>query len=172
MNPEKGIIPVKPVTFHIQSDSINKLADRFGCYLEQLDRAQKIQIRVLLTTFLLGKEMMSDEYSIGDAWEDACLHLITADDDVIEVADILVDLTIWEAEGLLQALQEQCTVGNARLKTPVEITTDQLTQHGVPSELALVSAVIIREVDAVRERTAEEQEVINQIFEIMTKKAA
>lgn len=158
---------MKPITFYIQDDTINTLVERFGSYLEQLDRSQKIQIRVLLTNFLLGQDQMGSEYTIGDAWQDSSLHLLTSDECVVEVADILVDLTIAQAEGLLAALQEQCTVGNARLRTPVEITTETLVQHGVPEELARTAAVIIREIDPVRGRSPEEQQLINRMYQII-----
>ncbi|NMG20706.1 hypothetical protein [Brasilonema bromeliae] len=161
-----------PVTYFIEDSTINLLTQRFGCYLEQLDRSQIIQVRVLLTNFLMGQEMMGEHYTICDAWQDSSLHLLVQDEAVVEVADILDGLTIAQAEGLLSAFQEQCTVGNARLKTSVETTTDDLIKHGVPHELARAGAIILREVDGQRSRTPEEQEIINQVFQLTTKEAA
>ncbi|MBW4597810.1 MAG: hypothetical protein KME46_34125 [Brasilonema angustatum HA4187-MV1] len=158
-----------PITFFVQDATIDALVERFGCYLEQLDRSQKIQVRVLLTNFLMGQDLMSENYTIGDAWQDSSLHLLTSDDAVVEVADILEHLTIAQAEGLLSALQEQCTLGNARLKTAVESMTDSLVQHGVPHELATVAVEIFKEVDPVRDRTTEEQAIINQLHHFVVK---
>lgn len=156
-----------PITFYIQGDNITALVERFGCYLGELDRSQKIQIRVLLTNFLLGQDQMGPDYNIGDAWQDSSLHLLTSDECVVEVADILVDLTIAQAEGLLAGLGEQCTVGNARFKTPTETAIETLLDYGVPLELATQAAVILKEVDGVRDRTPAEQEVINQMYQLM-----
>lgn len=161
-----------PVNYFIEDSTIIAPVERFDSYLERLDRSQIIQVRVLLTNFLMGQDQMGEDYTICDAWQDSSLHLLVEDEVVVEVADLLDGLTISQAEGLLAALGERCAVGNARLKTPIEITTDTLVHHGVPEELARTAAVIIREVDSVRDRTAEEQEIINQIFEITTNKAA
>lgn len=158
---------MRPLTFFVQDDSINALVDRFGCYLGELDRSQKIQVRVLLTNFLLGQDQMGPDYTIGDAWQDSSLHLLTSDDRVVEVADILVNLTIATAEGLLAALGEQCTVGNARFKTPTETAIETLLDYGVPLELATQAAVILKEVDGVRDRLPQEQEIINQMYGIV-----
>lgn len=157
---------MKPVTYYIQDSQIDSLVERFGCYLEQLDRSKKIQVRVLLTNFLMGQDQMGEDYTICDAWQDSSLHLLVQDEVVVEVADILDGLTIAQAEGLLSALQEQCTVGNARLKTALETMRETLVQQGVPQELATTAAVILKEIDAVRSRTPEEQEIINQIFKL------
>ncbi|MBW4597706.1 MAG: hypothetical protein KME46_33580 [Brasilonema angustatum HA4187-MV1] len=152
----------------MQDATINALAERFGCYLDQLDRSQKIQIRVLLTNFLLGQDQMGSDYTIGDAWQDSSLHLLTSDDDVVEVADILVELTIPQAEALLSFLAEQCTVGNSRLKTPIEIATETFVGLGVPEQLATTAAIILKQVDGTRDRTPDEQSTINQIHQVMT----
>lgn len=160
---------MKPVTYYIQTNQINALVERFGSHLEQLDRSQTIQVRVLLTSFLMGQDQMGADYTICDAWQDSSLHLLVEDEVVVEVADLLDGLTISQAEGLLSILQEQCTSGNARLKTPVETTTNDLMKHGVPQELASTAAIIIREVDAVRDRTPEEQATINQIHQFITR---
>ncbi|MBP5977551.1 hypothetical protein HW132_33785 [Brasilonema sp. CT11] len=162
---------MKPITYYIQDATIDALVERFGSYLEQLDRCQKIQVRVLLTNFLLGQEMMGPDYTINDAWQDSSLHLLVENEAVVEFADILQELTIAQAEGLLAALAEQCTVGNARLKTAVETTTDDLIKHGVPHELASAGAIILREIDGQRDRTPEEQQIINQVLKL-TQEAA
>lgn len=160
---------MKPITYYIQDEQIDALVECFGSYLEQLDRSQKLQLRVLLANFLMGQDQMGQSYSICDAWQDSSLHLLVEDEAVVEVADILDGLTISQAEGLLSALQEQCTLGNARVKTPTEITTDTLVQHGVPQELATTAAVILTEVDGLRDRTPQEQEIINQLYRDFTR---
>lgn len=161
-----------PVTYFIEDSTINLLTQRFGSYLEQLDRAQIIQVRVLLTNFLLGQEMMGEGYTVSDAWMDSSLHLLVADESVVEVADLLDGVTIVQVEVLLSALQERCTLGNARLKTPTETMTDTLLGYRVSLELATKAAVILKEVDGQRDRTSEEQEIINQVFQLTTKGAA
>lgn len=158
---------MKPITYYIQDPTIDALVERFGSYLEQLDRSKKIQIRVLLTNFLMGQDQMGIDYTICDAWEDSSLHLLVSDEIVVQVADILEQLTIAQAEGLLAALAEQCTVGNARIKTPTETMTETLLSYGMPLELASTAAVIFKEIDGVRDRTSDEQEVINGMYEFL-----
>lgn len=158
------------VTYYIQCDRINTLVEKLGAELDLLDRDQKLQLRITLTHFIWGRDHIN-EYSLQDAYEEALGEVCVGDSGMDLALDILRDITTEEAEALIEALQAQCRYGNARLKTPVETTTDTLVEHGVPMELAKTAAIIIREIDPVRDRTREEQAIIDEIFKLTTRKA-
>lgn len=153
---------MKPVTYYIQNEQIDRLVEHFGTELELLDRDQKLQLRITFTYFVWGRDQI-DGYSLQDAYEESLGELVVRDLDIDKVFGILENMTIETAEGLLEALQNQCRHGNARLKTAIESMADQLVKHGVPHELATTAAIILREVDPVRSRTPEEQANINQL---------
>ena len=160
---------MKPVTYYIQNDQIDKLTEQFGSQLEQFDRPQKLQIRAILTYFVLGRDMMGDEYSINDALVDSLQHLFIEDLRIGEALAILEGITVQDAEALQIALVEQCRTGNARLKTSAETMTDDLMRHGVDRELATTAAYILTSVDSSRERTADEQATIDRVHQLVTR---
>lgn len=162
---------MKPVTDYIQTGCINNLVEKFGAELEQLDRDQKLQLRITLTYFIWGRDQI-DGYSLQDAYEEALGELVVRDLDIDKVFGILENITTDVAEALIEALQVQCRYGNARLKTAVETMTDTLVERGVPSELAKTAAIILREIDPIRDRTALEQEIINKIHQLVIQEAA
>lgn len=162
---------MKPITYYIQNEQLDRLTERFGQELDLLDRNQKLQLRVILSYYILGKDCMGDNYSIYDAWLETLESIMCEDERIIESLETLEGITVRDAESLLEALQAQCRTGNARLKTAVETTTADLIQHGVPTELAKTAAYITQKVDNSRSRTADEQALINQVHQILIKGA-
>ncbi|KAB8313967.1 hypothetical protein SD81_040265 [Tolypothrix campylonemoides VB511288] len=160
---------MKPVTYHIQNNQIDQLTEQFGSQLEQLDRPQKLQLRAILTYFVIGRDMMGSEYSINAALIDSNQYLFVSTPEVEKCIEILQNITVPDAESLQVALVEQCRTGNARLKTSTESMTDDLVQHGVDYQLARMAAYILITVDNTRERTSDEQVIINQVHQILIK---
>ena len=158
---------MKPITYYTSSDHLERLCEQFGHELDNLDREQKLELRIVLTFFIWGQEQMGDEYSTNDAWIDSLQPLMIEDTQIIECLEILQGISVKDAESLLLALQAQCTQGNARLKTPVETMTDDLVNHGVNYELALDAANIILRIDGTRERSKDEQSAIDCVHQIL-----
>lgn len=157
---------MKPITYYAQNEQLDRLTESFGQELDQLDRSQKLQIRVTLSYYILGKDWMGDSYSINDAWMESLQPIMCKDEQIIECLEILEGITVRDAEALLEALQAQCRMGNARLKTAVETTTADLIQHGVPAELSNKVACITHKINS-RSRTEDEQALINQVHAIL-----
>jgi hypothetical protein len=160
---------MKPVTYYAQNDQIDKLTEQFGLQLEQFDRPQKLQLRAILTYFVLGRDQMGDEYSLNDALVDSLQHLFIEDLRIGEALAILEGITVQDAEALQIALVEQSRTGNARLKTSAETMTDDLMRHGVDRELATTAAYILTSVDSTRERTSDEQATIDRVHQLVTR---
>ena len=158
---------MKSVNYYVQNNQIDRLTEQFGSQLEQFDRPQKLQLRAILTYFVLGRDMMGDEYSLNDALVDSLQHLFIEDLRIGEALAILEGITVQDAESLQIALVEQCRVGNARLKTSAETITEDLIQHGVDHELARTAAYILTAVDSTRERTADEQATIDRVHQLV-----
>lgn len=152
-------------------NQLDKLTERFGSELELLDRSQKLQLRISLTTFIWGFEEQGEDYTLEDSWLDSINNIIERDRELDEVFAILRDIAVDDAESLLEALQAQCRYGNARVKTPTESMTDQLVKHGVLRELAKTAANILMTVDSTRERTPQEQQIIGQLHQSITHNA-
>lgn len=160
---------MKPVTYYVQNNQIDRLTEQFGARLEQLNRHQKLQIRAILTYFVLGKDMMGDEYSINDALIDSSQFLFVDTQEVERCVEILQSVTVQDAESLQIALVEQCRTGNARLKTSAETITEDLMQHGIDHELARQAAYILTTVDSTRVRTKDEQAIIDRVHQLVTR---
>lgn len=160
---------MKPITYFAQNEQLDCLTERFGQELDLLDRSQKLQIRVMLSYYILGKDRMGDNYSINDAWMETLEEIMCEDECIIECLNILENITVRQAENLLVALQAQCVQGNAKLKTPVETTTRDLVELGVPVDLARTAAYITHKIDNIRLRTDEEQAVVNQVNAILVR---
>lgn len=158
---------MKPITYYASGQHLEKLCEQFGHQLEKLDREQKLELRIILTCLIWGKGELGDDYSIGDAWEDSNQKLLIEDEEIVQCLEILEGISITDAESLLIALQAQCTQGNARLKTPIETLTDDLVVRGCPVGLAMHAANIILKIDAIRERSEDEQGVIDCVHQIL-----
>lgn len=159
---------MKPITYYVQNEQLDRLTERFGQELDLLDRSQKLQLRVLLSYYILGVDCM-DGYSLNDAWMESIREIMCEDANIIECLEILQGIKVQQAEDLLVALQAQCTQGNARLKTPIETTTHQLIELGVSKELAKTAAYITHKIDNQRTRTDDEQALINQVHAILVR---
>lgn len=159
---------MKPIQYYTSGQHLDRLCEQFGHELELLDREQKLELRIVLTFFIWGREQLGDNYSIKDAWIDSLENLAIKDSQIKECLEILQGISIPNAESLLVALQSQCTQGNARLKTPLETMTDELVGRGVNYELAKHAANIILKIDGTRERSADEQSAIDSVHKILT----
>lgn len=149
-------------------DQLDQLTEKFGGQLELLNRFQKLQLRAILTYFVLGREMMSDDYSIDSAVYDIQLwQLFIPDEELQDALETLNGITIQDAESLLEALQAQCRFGNARLQTSTETMMDELLKQGIPTELAEEAAHILTVVDAQGQRTEHQQWLISQVHKIV-----
>lgn len=160
---------MKPLKYYASGEHLDKLCERFGQELDLLDRNQKLQLRVLLSYYILGQDSMGESYSINDAWMESLQPIMCDDVAIIECLEILKDISIRDAESLLIALQAQCTQGNARLKTPFETTTTQLINLSISPELASSASNIIHKVDNERIRTEDEQHLINQVHAMLVR---
>ena len=158
---------MKPITYYTSGQHLDKLCEQFGHQLEMLDREQKLELRIVLTYLIWGREQLGDNYSINDAWIDSLQHLLSGDEQIIECLEILQGISIPDAESLLTALQAQCTQGNARLKTPVETMTEDLVSHGVGYALAKNAAYIMLKIDGIRKRNESEQKAIDSVHKIL-----
>jgi len=107
------------LTYYGQTDRLDQLVDKYGSYLEQLNRETKLLFRITLSTYvLMQQEYSASEYSISAALEDALCELVLPDSipqDLYDICSQLEGLTVDEAETILEALQHQIRWGNARL---------------------------------------------------------
>ncbi len=107
------------VTYYGQTNRIDQLVDKYGGYLEQLNRETKLLLRVILSTYVfMQEEQAPGEYSLKTALEDALCELVIYDSipqDLYEICSQMAGLTVDEAETLLEALQHQIRWGNARM---------------------------------------------------------
>ena len=158
---------MKPIQYYTSGQHLDSLCEQFGYELEQLDREQKLELRIVLTYLIWGQEQLGDNYSINDAWIDSLQPLMIEDEQIIECLEILQGISVKDAESLLIALQAQCTQGNARLKTPIETLTNDLVIRGCPVELAMHAANIILKIDGIRQRSVSEQGVIDSIHQML-----
>lgn len=159
----------KPLKYYVSGEHLDKLCERFGQELDLLERNQKLQLRVMLSYYILGKDCMGDSYSINDAWMESLQPIMCHDTEIIECLEIFKDISIRDTESLLVALQAQCTQGNARLKTASETITYQLINLGIPTELASSASKIIHQIDNERPRTEQEQTLINQVHAMLVR---
>ena len=158
---------MKAIQFYTSGQHLDKLCEQFGHELENLDREQKLELRIVLTYLIWGQEQLGSNYSINDAWIDSLQHLLSGDEQIIECLEILQGISVKDAESLLTALQVQCRHGNARLKTPIETLTDDLVVRGVGYNLARNAANIILRIDDIRERSKDEQSLIDCVHRIL-----
>jgi hypothetical protein len=107
------------VTYYGQTERIDQLVDKYGVYLEQLNRETKLLFRITLSTYvLMQQEYSASEYSMSTALEDALCELIISDSipqDLYDICSQLEGLTVDEAETILEALQHQIRWGNAHI---------------------------------------------------------
>lgn len=154
--------------YYTSSDCLDQLTERFGGQLELLDRMQKLQLRTILTYFVLGRETMFDDYTIDSAVYDLNLwQLFLPDDQLQDALTILEGITVQDAESLLEALQAQCRFGNAKLQTATETMMDELLKQGIPTELAEEAAYILTVVDTKGQRTEHQQWLISQVHKLI-----
>ncbi|GAB1544787.1 hypothetical protein NUACC21_74630 [Scytonema sp. NUACC21] len=77
----------------------------------ELNRSQTLKIRVILSHYLLGKDLVGEEHSLEDALFDS-EQSFCPDLKIEEVVKNLQGISVEETESLLAALQAQCTHTN------------------------------------------------------------
>ena len=106
------------LTYYVQTDKINQVVEKYGGYLEQLDRETKLLLRMTLTQYVFMQEKSNPvNYTVIDASRDALFVSFICENIPQKLSDIcsqLEGLTQDEAEALLEALQHQLRWGNAR----------------------------------------------------------
>ncbi|QHG20812.1 hypothetical protein [Nostoc sp. ATCC 53789] len=109
------------VTYYGQTPTIDQLVDKYGVYLEKLDRQTKLMLRMALATYIFTLEKdSSTKHTVAEALEDALSNLGLLVSYPLyknlfeDVCSVLNGLTTLEAETLLEALQHQIRWGNAQ----------------------------------------------------------
>ncbi|MHC5937100.1 hypothetical protein [Nostoc sp.] len=106
------------VTYYGQTDLINQLVDKYGVYLEKLDRETKLLLRIVLTNYVFMQERHEpSSYTLIEASRDALfIRFIGVDmpQVLVDICSQLKGLTQNEAETILSALQHQIRWGNAQ----------------------------------------------------------
>ncbi|GAX38915.1 hypothetical protein [Nodularia sp. NIES-3585] len=99
------------VTYYGQTDLVNKLVDKYGQYLEQLDRRTKLLLRTILSYYVFRANS-----SLKETAEKIFTSLLIGaiPEELFDICLILEGITVDEAEGLLEALQHQLRWGNAK----------------------------------------------------------
>lgn len=106
------------VTYYGQTNRIDKFVEKYGAYLEKLDRETKLLLRIVLSTYVfMQEEQNPTDYLVTTALENALYELVIADSlpqDLFDVCNQLEGITREETETLLEALQHQIRWGNAQ----------------------------------------------------------
>ena len=109
------------VTYYGQTSIIDQLVNKYGVYLEKLDRETKLMLRMALATYIFTLEKDSfTKHTVTEALEDALSNISLLVSYPLyknlfeDICSILDELTTLEAEILLEALQHQIRWGNAR----------------------------------------------------------
>ena len=106
------------VTYYGQTPIIDQLVNKYGVYLEKLDRETKLLLRVTLSTYIfMQQEYTPSESPVSTALEDGLCELMIPDSipqDLHDVCSVLNGLTTHEAETILEAIQHQIRWGNAQ----------------------------------------------------------
>ncbi len=102
------------VTYYGQTDLVNKLIDKYGQYLEKLDRRTKLLFRTILSDYVFRADVMSLKETAEKIFTSLFIGAIP--EELFDICLILEGITVDEAEGLLEALQHQLRWGNAQSK--------------------------------------------------------
>ncbi|MCC2692881.1 hypothetical protein IQ240_09815 [Nodularia sp. LEGE 04288] len=102
------------VTYYGQTDLVNKLVDKYGQYLEQLDRRTKLLFRTILSDYVFRADSMSLKETAEKIFTSLLIGAIP--EKLFDICLILEGITVDEAESLLEALQHQLRWGNAQSK--------------------------------------------------------
>lgn len=107
------------VTSYGQTDLINQLVDRYGAYLEKLERDTKLMLRTTLSQYVFMQRICRpDNYSVSEALIDCDFERFLYDgipDTLTAICSDMDGMTADEAETILEALQHQLRWGNSRL---------------------------------------------------------
>ena len=106
------------VTYYGQTPIIDQLVDKYGVYLEKLDRETKLLLRIVLTNYVFMQEKHEpSSYTLIEASRDALFVTFLGMDTpqvLVGICSQLKGLTQDEAETILSALQHQIRWGNAQ----------------------------------------------------------
>ncbi|HEY9801111.1 MAG TPA: hypothetical protein V6D25_12195 [Leptolyngbyaceae cyanobacterium] len=99
------------LTYYGQTPRIDQLVEKYGAYLEQVDREVKLLLRITLSHYVLMKQHCNPgDYAVKEALNDGLfVRFITKNipQVLIDICAQLEGLTIDEAESILDALQHQ-----------------------------------------------------------------
>lgn len=99
------------VTYYGQTDLVNQLVDKYGQYLERLDRRTKLLFRTILSDYVFRADSMSLKETAEHIFTRLLIGVIP--EELFDICLMLDGLTVMEAEGLLEALQHQIRWGNS-----------------------------------------------------------
>lgn len=99
------------VTYYAQTSLINELVDKYGQYLERLDRRTKLLFRTILSDYVFRADSMSLKETAERIFTRLLIGAIP--EELFDICLMLDGLTVMEAEGLLEALQHQIRWGNS-----------------------------------------------------------
>ncbi|MEH2005391.1 hypothetical protein [Nostoc sp.] len=106
------------VTYYGQTPTIDQLVDKYGVYLEKLDRETKLLLRIVLTNYVFMQERHEpSSYTLIEASRDALFVRFLGVDMpqvLVDICSQLNELTTLETETILEALQHQIRWGNAQ----------------------------------------------------------
>ena len=101
----------KPTTYYAQTPELDELVEEFGSQLEKLSREDKLGLRMLLGAYIYLKEI-EDEWTLDTVVTETPLY--EPSESLDEAIDILNEIDVDAAEGLIEALTAQLRHGNAR----------------------------------------------------------
>ena len=104
------------VTYYGQTARIDQLVEKYGVYLETLNRKNKLLLRIALSSYVLMQQKYTpEEYPLSSVLEDALSEFPgRIPQDLYDVCTLLEGVTIDEAESILDALQHQIHWGKAQ----------------------------------------------------------
>lgn len=105
----------KPTTYYVQTPQIDQLVNEFGGQLDGLTRAERLDLRMLLATFVCLKEV-EDEWTLVDVVTEVPIFEVS--ENLEEAIAILDGIDQNTADGLIDALTAQLLYGNARRQKP------------------------------------------------------
>ena len=108
------------MTYYGQTVRIEQLVEKYGAYLQYIDREIKLLLRITLSHYVFMQQNCNPvDYTVKEALRDALfVRFITENilQVLIDICAQLEGLTIDEAEAILDALQHQLRWGCAQAK--------------------------------------------------------
>jgi hypothetical protein len=101
----------KTTTYYAQTSEIDHLVEKFGSQLEKLNREDKLSLQMLLGAYVYLQEFES-EWTLDAVVTETPLY--EPSESLDEAIDILNEIDVDAAQGLIEALTSQLRHGNAR----------------------------------------------------------